>query len=220
MDEMVKKYAKISLGESQKGKEVVPDMSPSKGLGENEEAEEVRLLRAIRSRGKSFRKTSEIFSVPSPAQIVSPPKAAEEKPRQAWKDRRQQIEEERKAKAIEFEEKKKKEDEEKRLAAEKQKQASEQIQKSLSQRQGVPHTFVCEGLIDFDAAVYICGSLTNGKEIEVPLDTKSMEFKITLPVPPGVNFYRFKVDGRWQVDKKKPTGVDPAISEVSNKVEA
>jgi len=136
-----------------------------------------------------------------------------------WKDRRQQMDEERKVRVAEQEEKKKKDMEDKRILQEKEKKEAEDLQKSLVARGGVAKTFVCEGLYDFDATVTICGSLTGGKEIPVPLDTTAMEFKITLPVPPGIHFYRFKVDGKWNVDKKKPTGLDPTLSELSNKIE-
>jgi len=129
------------------------------------------------------------------------------------------MEAERKIKAVEAEEKKKKEQEEKRIKDEQQKKAAEDVHKSIAERGGIATTFCCEGLMDFDAKVTICGSLTGGKEIAVPLDTDAMQFKITLPVPPGLHFYRFKVDGRWVVDRKKPTGVDPSLSELSNKIE-
>jgi len=176
------------------------------------------LLRAIKSRGKSFNRKSEIIKSEVTPQ-AAPPVKSDEKPKQAWKDKREQMEAERKIKAAEAEEKKKLEQEAKRLKEEEQRRAAEELHKSIIERGGVVKTFVCDGLYDFDAKVVICGSLTGSKEIPVSLNEESMEFKINLPVPPGLFFYRFKVDGRWVVDKKKPTGVDPSISEVSNKIE-
>jgi len=188
---------------------------------EAKEGEEARLLRAIKSRGKSFRKSEIIKSeINSPQAAPVTSAKSEEKPnKQAWKDKREQMEAERKIKAAEAEEKKKREQEAKRLQEEEQRKAAEDHHKSIIERGGILKTFVCDGLYDFDAKVAICGSLTGSKEIPVLLDAESMEFKINLPVPPGLHFYRFKVDGRWVVDKKKPTGVDPSISELANKIE-
>lgn len=50
-----------------------------------------------------------------------------------------------------------------RLQEENEKKAAEDLQKSLAERGGVATTFTCDGLMDFDADVFICGSLTGGK---------------------------------------------------------
>jgi len=218
MDEMVKKYgSKLPPAIATESKPA-PEITPE----ESKEAEEARLLKAIKSRGKPATATQPKKPEPTPtvsSAASSTAQVVRTESKQAWKDKRDVMDTERKSKAAELEVKKKQEQAEKRQQEERSKKEKDDITKSLSTRGGVPTTFCCDGLMEFDAEVFICGSVTGGKEVQVPLDTNAMEFKITMSVPPGTHFYRFKVDGRWVVDKKKPTGVDPLNSELANKVE-
>lgn len=36
-----------------------------------------------------------------------------------------------------------------------------------------------------------------------------MDYSVEVVVPPGTHFYRFKVGNKYEIDRKKPTGLDP-----------
>jgi len=207
MDELTRKYSRRTAT-SKEG------LQPSVA-----ETEEERIMRVIH-RGKSS-----IMGRKSTVVVEEPPRHVGKGTQKSlsWKEKQREAEEERQKQRAKTEEnlRRAEENEQKAEAFVAPKTTSTAIPTPTPTLavSGIPTTFVCDGIMDFDATVHFCGTLTGGKEVLVPLDENSMEFKITLPAPPGVHYYRFKVYNKWQIDKTKPTGIDPILADLANKIE-
>jgi len=173
-----------------------PVYAPQFQDDEDENAEEIRLMRAMSRPGKG--------NVNVTSRVVSPPQSKPSKP---------QISE---AEKIRMAEEKKKFEEEQRLAQERQLQ--ERVA-HLQQVGGVSKTFVSGTIYDFDAEVKFYADFTNWEEIPITTSMdKNFTYSITWKVSPGVHFYLFKINGKIEINKNVPTGLAPN-GQLMNKVD-
>jgi len=181
--------------------------------------EEARLMRAMSRKGllSPGRGPSYKPSIGQLPEQKSSPKIPTAEP--AWKGQERQ----RDIRA--FEETKRREEEKRAIQSREAallnsaKLADQQRIADIHNREGVQHTFTTPLIYDYDASVSISGDFTDWQEVPITSEiSDKFTYSITLPVPRGTHFYRFKVDGKWDVNKNLPTGVGP-IGELMNKVD-
>eukprot|EP01124_Arcella_intermedia_P002716 TRINITY_DN11481_c1_g1_i1.p1 TRINITY_DN11481_c1_g1~~TRINITY_DN11481_c1_g1_i1.p1 ORF type:complete len:452 (-),score=122.17 TRINITY_DN11481_c1_g1_i1:76-1392(-) len=154
--------------------------------------EEERLLRAMQ-RQKGGARTSYVRTTP-----VHVPSAARTDSQQ---EQQQRMEEQR------------------RREEQKRKEEESQLLQQYASQSGVSHTFRSPPIYDYDAQITFTADFTQWREVPVASEIdKDFTYSITLPVPPGVHFYRFRAGGKWEVNKAQPTGVAPT-GDLMNKVE-
>jgi len=184
------------------------DESTSEGMN----SEELRLMRAMtRSRGSS---TGKPASTHQSKQSVLPPISEP-----SWKEIERLRDFDR---ATKISEESKKKDAERRVVQEREnskRNVEQQRIFELQRRSGIKHIFTSPVVYDFDAEIKICGDFTDWEEVPIttPIEN-NFTYSITLPVSSGIHFYRFKVSGKWDVNKNMPTGV-AHTGEVMNKIE-
>jgi len=192
---------------------------PNEGMN----AEESRILRAM-SRAKSGTalgstvttgRTSS-YRPAEPKTVTSPKQPA---PEPAWKEQERIREAERQTRVAEDNRRK---EEERRAILDQQskaKQTEQQRIMEIQQRGGKLCKFSSPVVYDIDVDVKICGDFTDWQEIPITSEIDgNFQYTISLPVSPGVHFYRFKIGNKWDVNKNLPTGVAPT-GDVMNKVD-
>jgi DNA polymerase III alpha subunit (gram-positive type) len=96
------------------------------------------------------------------------------------------------------EENKKKEEEQRILQL-------QQLQQRIAHLQisgGVTKVFVSPPVYDYDSQVKICGDFTQWEEIPITTPVENnCTYSVTWQVSPGPHFYRFKIDGKWEINK-------------------
>jgi len=197
--------------------QVKQQMTSLEALEEGVDPEELRLMRAM-SRKPGAAGTNNRASMYNPPVAKAVPQA---KPQQepAWKEQERSRETERLARATEDNRRK---EEERRVTLDLQNQArisEEQHIAAIQSRGGDLHTFTSPTIYDFEADVKICGDFTDWREVPITSEMdKNFSYSIALPVNRGLHFYRFKVAGKWDVNRNLPTGVAPT-GELMNKVD-
>jgi len=192
-------------------------LTSQEAIEEGVDPEELRLMRAM-SRKPGAAGTNNRASMYNPPVAKAVPQA---KPQQepAWKEQERSRETERLARATEDNRRK---EEERRVTLDLQNQArisEEQHIAAIQSRGGDLHTFTSPTIYDFEADVKICGDFTDWREVPITSEMdKNFSYSIALPVNRGLHFYRFKVAGKWDVNRNLPTGVAPT-GELMNKVD-
>jgi len=87
----------------------------------------------------------------------------------------------------------------------------------LMARGGTPVEFKFSECFDFDAECNLVADFTGWKPVAMIREGANLDFTLTVPLPAGqAFFYYFQVNGKVEVDKKKPTGLGNGI--LCNKV--
>ncbi|PRP85486.1 5'-AMP-activated protein kinase subunit beta-2 [Planoprotostelium fungivorum] len=66
-------------------------------------------------------------------------------------------------------------------------------------------------------SIYLSGTFNNWRE-RIPMQESHGDFTVIQSLPPGIHYYRFIVDGKWQTDPGQPVITD-ADGEVNNIIE-
>jgi len=77
---------------------------------------------------------------------------------------------------------------------------------TLMQKEGTPKTFKWETWDDLDV-VQLIGTFTNWQLLDVPR-VKGV-FIITLPIESGTHLFRYKVNGKFELEKNQPKSIAP-----------
>jgi len=197
----------------------VKQQSSLETLEEGVDPEELRLMRAMtRKAGAPTAPNTNRASMYKPeVKAVAPPKQTQEP---AWKEQERSRETERLARVAEESRRK---DDERRINQDRQAQeklVEDQAIAAIHTRDGITHTFISPTIYDFEADIKICGDFTDWREVPITtdMDNKNFSYSITLPVTRGLHYYRFRVAGKWDVNRNLPTGVAPT-GELMNKVD-
>jgi hypothetical protein len=149
---------------------------------------------------------------PKVAQATSP-RAADP----ARLEQQQQREAEDRRRREEAERRRREEEDAKRAKAEDEQRAQDAELAELFSRGGTPTEFKYSECFEFEAQCHLVADFTQWKPIPMKREGDNLDFTLTIPLPPGrTYFYYFQVDGKVEIDKKKPTGLGNGI--LCNKV--